>query len=223
MASEQLLYNGSWGTAYADYEFPLGDDRELVFSHQLGAAGNIQEARIELELNGVPVFQKTLADHPELWDFATPGSGKFHFLAAGTAGLGASTYDLAVEIVTMAGLVNTPIIGRLTLRPGVVDDDASAAYLSWTTLDVFNSQMDILLNDHDAALVAEAAASGATVVVVNNPAPFSVGDTVSVQLGLGALTYQSVEIDSISGDELTLVDALTAAVDAGCIVQLEAA
>lgn len=223
MASEQLLYNGSWGTAYVDYEFPLGDDRELVFSHQLGAAGNIQEARIELELNGVPVFQKTLEDHAAQWDFDTAGTGIFHFLSGDTAGLPAGTYEFAVELVTMAGLVNTPIIGRLVLRPGVIDDDALAAYLSWTTLSAFNSQIDILLNDHDAALVTEGAASGATVVVVNNPAPFSTGDTVSVQLGLGETTYQSVEIDSIDGDELTLVDALTAAVDAGCVVQLEAA
>lgn len=231
MTTEQLLLDGLRVTQTKSLSVVRGDTKRLVFSHDLGASGNIKEARFELEnATGTAIMQLTWADHADCFDFSTSGEGQITLCHpdvadSSTAGLSVGVYSFAVELIDQTDQVYTPLKGTLDLLHGVVDDDSTAAYLSWTTREAYNVILNGLLGMVYAGMVSTAAASGAGTIEVDGASDLFVAtDTIWVQLGSpGGVTYESHTVDSVSGDVITL-DASTLGDDvaAGNVVQLGA-
>lgn len=222
MADKQLLYDNELITTVLSVTMPRGDTRQLVFSH-LVYAEVISEAKLVLREpsatdDGTVWLERTLADHADQWNLDTAGQGVFTFVAADTYYMPIGVYQGAIEFVLVSGETYTPIKFNFGVEWDGVNDSDDVGYPSWATLGAMQSQLEALLAVCKATLVTIAAEAGDGALTVADASLFDIGDDIYVQASGAA--YEAHEVESISGNEITLVGTLAAGVAVGKVVQL---
>lgn len=220
---EQLLYGGLRRNYVQSLSMPRGDTKQFTFAHDLGLAVAVQTVAFTLRVptsgdTGTIALQLTLADHPTQIDLSTYGYCTITLLNADTSQLAVGSYQFAVEMTDLSSRAYTPVKGTLVLEWDGVHDDTLTGYPSFTTLGSMQSQLEALLAVAQATLVTVAAAASDATVTVADASLFEAADPIYIQTS-GA-TYEAHEVDSIDGDEITLVGTLAAAVAVGNVVQL---
>lgn len=218
----QLLFDGGRLTASLNVSMTRGDTKELHIDHDLYAEA-IAEARLIVRTpsagdDGPVWLELTLSDHPDQWDLDTATRCTVLLRPENTRDVPVGTYQIAVEFVDVAGRVYTPAKGNLGLEWDGVHDTPDVVYAGYATLEDINGQIAALLAVHDATRVTIAAEAGDGVLTVEDAALFEAADDLWVQTSGAA--YEAHEVDSIDGNEITLVGTLTADVAVGNVVQL---
>jgi hypothetical protein len=208
--AEQLLYNNERKTTDIDVSMPRADDRDLVFKHVLGPSAAVKEARFHVaDTNDVVTIALALDTHPTQWDFTTDDEGTISIASADTVGVTLGEYNYAIELIDQNDLVYTVQRGGFTLSDDIVANTGTAPYLSWSTRDDLDDDVEALEDDivqmascGDFSFLTVAIAGGEGTITVANGAIFTGTPNIRVMLDNG--TYEDDSVASKVGNVLTL-------------------
>lgn len=206
---------------------PRGDTRKHTFTHVLGAAAAVKEARFMIrtdDTNETVLVSLSKDSNPTQFDFSTSNECTITLAASDTTGVALGSHKYALELVDQSDLVYTPWTGEFTLTDDVVNDDETAPHLSWNTRATLDAQIDALetkvsgmITSVNASYLASSASASATQITVNNGAVFSALDTIRVILDSG--TYDDNTASTVSSSVITLGTPLAGAASANNIVR----
>jgi hypothetical protein len=204
--SNQLTYDGLHATKYATYRLTRATVKKIPFTHDYSDNDDISEVRFFMRGPGTTttaVVQLTLENNASQVDMTTDGECTITIDDDDTRGLELGIYKFGVEFVDDLGDEQAPITGTIELTDEVVHDDATAAYLSWTTRSTYDTNLDaILLCNEGTTLASDASASDGT-ITVTSVTPFSAGDDITIHDATNSETH-TIAAGGISGSVITL-------------------
>lgn len=219
---EQLVNWAGDKTVTRDLELVRNNTRKFTVTHGLGASSAIKEAYFVVEnSDGTVIISLDATNHSTQWDLTTDDEATITLLPANSAGLTlASNHKYAVEVRTYdtPERIFTVQKGNFSIIDEVRDDGTTAAYLSWTTLEDYQTELQGIMAVGDLTQVTTAAASGAGSITVDHIRTIGDTDTIYVQLDDG--TYESHTVSGApSGTTITLTGTLGDDVAAGNFVR----
>ena len=223
----QIPYNDRL-TNDVDLTMPRGESREYTFSHVLGAESAVKEARFMVRTDDTAetvIISYAWDTHPTQFDFSVDDECTVYFLAADTVGETLDTYKFALELVDQNDLVYTPWRGKFTISDDIVNDDETAAHLSYTVrsaltaeITIYESQVIDMASAADFSWLTAAASLGTDTLVVANGAIYAATDSIRIMLDDG--TYDDDTIASVTDETITLDGTLTSDAAAYNMVRL---
>ncbi|NIQ10001.1 MAG: hypothetical protein GWO23_10105 [Gammaproteobacteria bacterium] len=215
--AEQLQYDSERQTKDTPVSMPRGDDRHLVFEHVLGPSTAVKEARFHVvdPDDDTVVIALALDAQPTQWDFTTTDNeGEIWIKSADTVGVTVKSYNYAIELIDQSDLVYTPQRGSFELTDDVVTNTGSAPYLSWSTRETLEAEIDTLEGEisqlatcGDCTYLTVAVTGGEGTITVADSTNMT-GKNIRVMLDSG---YEDETVSSVSGNVLTLAGTVAGA------------